>query len=141
MFSTNQIRQLGLLYMLKKSLQDYITKLLCQIWFPIYHILFLGEDTSIGIWLEDSAFYSKVKFIKSHKMVNTKQCYSKSNIVIGHDLSPDSLNRCHNYFNRKPWLFSFIIATITIVNRLHQQKRIDHSDDNTNSDKISFPQK
>jgi len=52
-----------------------------------------GEDTSLGIWLSQSAAPS-IRFEVTKKMKNNGVCLDSSVLIVGHDISPGKMLKC-----------------------------------------------
>jgi hypothetical protein len=52
-----------------------------------------GEDVSIGIWLRDGK--QPVEWVYSAGFVNDGNCMKKDRSVIGHNISPEGMRKCH----------------------------------------------
>ncbi|KAL7578158.1 hypothetical protein ACA910_012599 [Epithemia clementina (nom. ined.)] len=52
-----------------------------------------GEDTSLGIWLNESPL--KVWWIHSPFFQNHGQCQDEESLIIGHKLTPDDIRNCY----------------------------------------------
>ena len=73
-----------------------------------------GEDTSIGIWLDDAQKNQTLKdvtYIHSKSMFAShgkNACMSPKTMIIGHDMSPDALLTCYQNFTfgyvERAWL-------------------------------------
>lgn len=57
-----------------------------------------GEDTSLGIWMDESPFAENVNWIKSEVFNNLSRCSNPKYFVIGHNLSPERISFCFENF-------------------------------------------
>ncbi|GMI50592.1 hypothetical protein TeGR_g1022, partial [Tetraparma gracilis] len=59
-----------------------------------------GEDTSLGIWLDESPLNGTVKFVTSNRFVvgsegqGYPQCEDSEFFSIGHNISPEKMSKC-----------------------------------------------
>ncbi|GMI34422.1 hypothetical protein TeGR_g9445 [Tetraparma gracilis] len=57
-----------------------------------------GEDTSLGIWLDESPLKGKVKFVNSNRFGSEvqgyPQCQDPEFFSIGHNISPEKMSKC-----------------------------------------------
>lgn len=59
---------------------------------------YLGEDTSLGIWLKESGFKHSVKHLDgTNVMTNKADCKNRRFMVIGHRLRPINLQQCFRF--------------------------------------------
>jgi len=58
-----------------------------------------GEDTSLGVWLEH-VYPKKVDFQTTRHMTNDGTCMNRANYVVGHDFTPQKLQRCYAFFQK-----------------------------------------
>ncbi|GMI38949.1 hypothetical protein TeGR_g11087 [Tetraparma gracilis] len=66
-----------------------------------------GEDTSLGIWLDESPLKGKVKFVTSNRfsgslMTWEGKCEDPEFYSIGHNISPETMRKCFALMDEKP---------------------------------------
>ena len=67
---------------------------------PRYDLFeYQGEDTSLGIWLDESPLKGKVKFVTSNRfsgslMTWEGKCEDPEFYSIGHNISPEKMSKC-----------------------------------------------
>jgi Galactosyltransferase len=60
-----------------------------------YLINYQGEDTSMGIWIDESSrLKESVRWINSPYFQLNGQCENLDSVIVGHDLTPDQLRKC-----------------------------------------------
>jgi hypothetical protein len=61
-------------------------------------ILYQGEDTSLGIWLNEASIKKelRVTWFRSEYFTNNADCHSRQWLVIGHQISPDQMKSCYD---------------------------------------------
>jgi antitoxin (DNA-binding transcriptional repressor) of toxin-antitoxin stability system len=76
-----------------------------------------GEDTSIGIWLSESPFYSKVKYVTSNRFANGADCMSTNADSLGHQISIERIRECWNNVDESSDIVAAVAAhkAITIA--------------------------
>ena len=55
-----------------------------------------GEDTSLGIWLNESPFNKNIIWHNSRAFVNEGKCDDPNSLVIGHLIEPAKMRTCYN---------------------------------------------
>lgn len=73
-----------------------IAKYIAALQNPVYY---QGEDTSIGIWLDEASSATsspsmQVTWIRSPYFVNNGKCMDRRYLVIGHQILPDRMRAC-----------------------------------------------
>ena len=56
-----------------------------------------GEDVSMGIWMDESPMRSNITWVNSKHMSNHGRCTDKSIWVIGHNIKPETMERCFKH--------------------------------------------
>ena len=54
-----------------------------------------GEDTTLGIWLDESPLKEKVVWINKEAFANEGNCHNSTLLVIGHEISPQKMRACY----------------------------------------------
>lgn len=55
-----------------------------------------GEDSSLGIWLDESKLKEAVNWHNSRAFVNHGECKETIALVIGHEVTPEKMRACYN---------------------------------------------
>lgn len=55
-----------------------------------------GEDTSLGIWLNESAIKENITWHNSRAFVNEGKCEDPNALVIGHLIDPPKMRKCYD---------------------------------------------
>lgn len=76
-------------YVLSRPIMEYISREKNQL-----HE-FQGEDTSVGIWLDESPFKNDIDWHNSRAFINDGNCQDPNALVIGHMISPSKMRRCY----------------------------------------------
>lgn len=58
-------------------------------------IEYQGEDTTLGIWLDESPIREKVRWIDKAAFSNEGNCHNATLLVIGHEISPQKMRACY----------------------------------------------
>jgi hypothetical protein len=62
-----------------------------------------GEDTSLGIWLDESPLKGKIRFsVGFERMTNSGDCYEAGKYVIGHKISDAKMRECYTKLDEDP---------------------------------------
>jgi hypothetical protein len=61
-------------------------------------ILYQGEDTSLGIWLDDASTKKElhVTWVRSHYFTNSGECHDRQWLIIGHQISAAQMKACYD---------------------------------------------
>jgi Galactosyltransferase len=70
-----------------------------------------GEDTSMGIWLDESSIRSKIVWLNSKGFVNHGECSDPKAVVIGHLIAPPKMKRCYRAMDETDYPISAIADT------------------------------
>lgn len=54
-----------------------------------------GEDTSLGIWLNESPFKKDLFYQDSKAFTNNANCHNQEAVIIGHQLSGQHIRKCY----------------------------------------------
>mmetsp|Transcript_22401 Transcript_22401/g.31228 ORF Transcript_22401/g.31228 Transcript_22401/m.31228 type:complete len:225 (-) Transcript_22401:294-968(-) len=57
-----------------------------------------GEDTSMGIWMDEAPFRKDVKWFTSNVFVYDEDCSRADHLSIGHQFTPEKLRKCHYWY-------------------------------------------
>ena len=54
-----------------------------------------GEDTSLGIWIDESPLRDRVEWVNSKRLASNRNCNDTSFLVIGHKIWPSKMRDCY----------------------------------------------
>ena len=79
-----------------------------------------GEDTSLGIWLDEGRLKNKVKFVTSKRFAGSLhwegKCGDKSAFFIGHNILPETMRACYKLMDEAPGATEALLEVIKTKN-------------------------
>jgi hypothetical protein len=65
-----------------------------------------GEDSSLGIWVRESPFFRKMKWMTSKRFTGSLawegRCEESDKFSIGHNISPETMRKCFEMMDEEP---------------------------------------